>query len=81
MWNLNEVTAIEYVSDYCYGIVFDDNTAAVLNFSEQLERGPVFAALRDLNLFKQARIEGAPSPGQMALMSPLKRFTRSVKKS
>ena len=58
MWNLNEVTKIEYQSDYSFLIVFDDNTSAVIDFSEYIERGPVFAPLRDPEFFRQARIEG-----------------------
>ena len=58
MWNLNEVTQIEYVSGYSYLVVFDDGARAVVDFSEYLERGPVFAPLRDLRFFRQARIEG-----------------------
>ena len=58
MWNLNDVTRIQYESDYSFLIVFDDETSAVIDFSEYLERGPVFAPLRDREYFQQARIEG-----------------------
>ncbi len=58
MWNLNDVIDIEYVSGYCYRVVFDDRTSAVVDFSEYLDGGPVFAPLRDPNFFRQARIEG-----------------------
>jgi hypothetical protein len=58
MWNLNEVVEIRYVAGYLYRIVFDDNTSAVIDFSEYLDHGPVFAPLRDLNFFQKARIEG-----------------------
>ena len=58
MWNLNEVVEIEYTSGYSYRIVFDDNTSAVIDFSEYLDGGPVFAPLRDLDFFQKARIEG-----------------------
>ena len=58
MWDFNEVTKIEYQSDYSFLIVFDDNTSAVIDFSEYLQRGPVFAPLRDPEFFRQARIEG-----------------------
>jgi hypothetical protein len=58
MWNLNDVTKIEYRSDYSYLVVFDDNTRAVIDFADYLERGPVFAPLRDPEFFRQARIEG-----------------------
>lgn len=58
MWNLNDVSKIEYKSGYCYRITFDDNTSAVIDFSEYLDRGPVFVPLRNLDFFRQARIDG-----------------------
>jgi hypothetical protein len=58
MWNLNEVKQIEYVSGYSYLIVFDNDVRAVIDFADYLQRGPVFAPLRDLQFFQQARIEG-----------------------
>ena len=58
MWNLNDVCEIEYQTGYSYRIVFDDGANAVVDFSEYLDRGPVFAPLRNVALFKQAKIEG-----------------------
>ena len=58
MWDLNEVIEIEYKSEYSFRIVFDDNTSAVIDFTDYLQRGPVFAPLRDPSFFRQARIEG-----------------------
>ena len=58
MWNLNDVTRIEYRSEYSYFIEFDDGVKAVIDFSDYLDRGPIFAPLRDLNIFRQARIDG-----------------------
>ena len=58
MWNFNDVKRIEYKSGYSYLIEFDDGVSAVIDFSEYLERGPVFTPLRDLEKFRQARIEG-----------------------
>ena len=57
MWDLNDVESIQYQSNYCYKIVSDDGTNAVIDFEEYLAKGPVFAPLRDLDLFKQATIE------------------------
>lgn len=54
MWDLNDVESIQYQSNYCYKIVFDDGTNAVIDFEEYLAKGPVFAPLRDLDLFKRA---------------------------
>jgi hypothetical protein len=58
MWNLNDVVEIEYTPDYSYRITFDDNISAVIDFSEYLDGGPVFAPLRDLEFFQKAQIEG-----------------------
>ncbi len=58
MWNLNNVEEIECQTDYSFLVVFDDGTRAVLDFSDYLERGPVFAPLRDPAFFRQAKIEG-----------------------
>jgi hypothetical protein len=57
MWNCNEVKRIEYKSGYSYLIEFDDGVRAVVDFSEYLRRGPVFEALRDPHVFRQARID------------------------
>ncbi|MBU4201185.1 MAG: DUF2442 domain-containing protein [Verrucomicrobia bacterium] len=58
MWNLNDVQQIEYKSGYSFLIVFDDRTSAVVDFSEYLQRGPIFAPLKNPDFFRQARIEG-----------------------
>lgn len=58
MWNLNEVIKIEYRSNYSFLIVFDDDTRAVIDFSEYLQRGPIFAPLKNRHFFRQAKIEG-----------------------
>jgi hypothetical protein len=58
MWNLNDIKQIEYKSGYSFLIVFDDGISAVIDFSDYLRRGPMFAPLRDPAYFRQARIEG-----------------------
>jgi len=58
MWNLNEVTALEYRDGYVYHVVFDDGMEADVDLSEYVGKGPVFAPLRDLAYFRTARIEG-----------------------
>jgi hypothetical protein len=58
MWNLNEVKRIAYTSEYRYLVEFDDGVRAVIDFSDYLRRGPVFAPLQDLQFFRSARIEG-----------------------
>lgn len=58
MWDFNDVTRIRYKGDYTYHIAFDDGLTGDVDFSPYLDRGPVFAALRDLDLFRRAKIEG-----------------------
>jgi hypothetical protein len=58
MWNMNDICEIEYQSGYCYRIVFDNGVASVVDFSKYLDSGPVFEPLRNLDYFKQAKIEG-----------------------
>jgi hypothetical protein len=58
MWNLNDVAEIEYTSGYCYRVTFDDDTSAIVDFSEYLDGGPVFVPLQDLDFFKRAKIDG-----------------------
>ena len=58
MWNLNDVTRLQYEFGHSFLVVFDDDTSAVIDFSEYLDHGPVFAPLRDLDFFRRARIEG-----------------------
>lgn len=58
MWNLNDVTRIEYKSGYSFLVAFDDGVNAVIDLSDYIRRGPVFAPLRDPAFFRQARIEG-----------------------
>lgn len=58
MWNMNEVTGIEYRKDYVYHIVFDDGSEGDMDFSEYFDKGPIFAPLKDLEVFKKGMIEG-----------------------
>jgi hypothetical protein len=58
MWDLNEVIRIEYKGGYVYHILFDNNVSGEVDFAGHLGKGPVFHALRDLELFSRARIEG-----------------------
>ena len=58
MWQLNDVTNIEYREGYVYRITFDDGMSGDVDFTDYLSLGPVFAPLRELSYFRQARIEG-----------------------
>mgnify|MGYP006290935887 CR=1 FL=1 len=58
MWDMNDVIDIIYKSDYVYHVVFDDGTSGDIDFTEYLNKGPIFALLKDQNFFKQATIEG-----------------------
>ncbi len=58
MWKLNDIVSIEYCREYVYHIVFDDGMEGDVDFSEYLEKGPVFEPFRDPEFFRKARIEG-----------------------
>ena len=58
MWNMNEVTSIEYRDGYTFHVVFDDGLEGDVCLAEYVGKGPVFAPLRDVAYFRQARIEG-----------------------
>lgn len=58
MWNFNSITKLEYKSDYSYLVVFDDETSALVDFSDYIHKGAIFSPLEDLQFFKQAKIEG-----------------------
>jgi len=58
MWNLNEVTSIEYREGYVYHVVFDDGLEGDIDLNGYIGNGPVFSPLRDLDYFRKARIEG-----------------------
>ena len=58
MWQLNDVTSIEYRQGYTYRITFDDGMSGDVDFTEYLSLGPIFVPLRELSYFRQARIEG-----------------------
>ncbi|MGA2064046.1 MAG: DUF2442 domain-containing protein [Thermoguttaceae bacterium] len=58
MWDLNDVTSVEYRQGYVYHITFDDGVQGDVDFSEYIGRGPVFEPLAELSFFKSARVEG-----------------------
>lgn len=58
MWNMNDVTKIEYKGNFTYHIIFDDGKNGDVDFSEYIGKGPVFEPLQDIEFFRQATIEG-----------------------
>ena len=58
MWEMNEVTRVEYCGEYVYRVSFDDGLEGEIDFSDYLSRGPIFEPLKDKALFSQATVEG-----------------------
>jgi len=57
MWNFNEIISLEYKSSYIFHIKFDDGCEGDLDFSEYLNKGPIFDPLKEISFFKEAKIE------------------------
>ena len=58
MWNMNDVTEIEYKDEYVYHIVFNDGLRGDVDFSGYFSKGPIFAPLKEKALFESAIIDG-----------------------
>lgn len=58
MWNMNDIVQITYKERYVYHILFDDGSHGNIDFTEYLDKGPIFEPLKDLAFFRQATIEG-----------------------
>ena len=54
----HDVTEMRILDGYKLQLTFDDGTSAVIDFEEYLDKGTVFAPLKDLDFFKKAKIEG-----------------------
>ena len=57
MWDMNEVTKVEYRGAYVYHITFDDGLEGDVDFSVYLSRGPVFESLKNPTLFSRAAVQ------------------------
>ena len=55
---MNDIVRVQHVRDYVCHVEFDDGLSGEIDLAAYLERGPVFAALADIGLFKQVGIEG-----------------------
>jgi hypothetical protein len=53
---LVDVVEVRYVRDYTVWVKFDDETAGEVDLSSSL-RGPVFEPLRNVEYFKQVRVD------------------------
>lgn len=58
MWDMNDVTKINYKNKYIYNITFDDGVSGDVDFSKYINKGSIFAPLRNKEFFKKAIIEG-----------------------
>ena len=58
MWNMNDVISLEYKENYTFYIVFDNGMAGNIDFSEYINKGAIFAPLKNKDFFKKASIEG-----------------------
>ncbi|MCL5674151.1 MAG: DUF2442 domain-containing protein [Candidatus Omnitrophica bacterium] len=57
MWNFNDVKTIKHRNGYIFYIVFDDGLEGEIDFSEYLNKGPVFEPLKNVSFFSAAHVE------------------------
>ncbi len=58
MWNMNEIVSIKYQKEYTYFIKFHDGNFGNVDFSEYINKGPIFKPLKNLHFFESAAIDG-----------------------
>lgn len=58
MWNMNDVVKIHFKDKYIYNITFDNGVTGDVDFSNYIDKGPIFAPLKNREFFKKAAIEG-----------------------
>lgn len=57
MWDMNDITAIEYRDMYTYWVQFDNGVSGEIDLKPYLA-GEIFESVRDFAFFKQAMIDG-----------------------
>ena len=55
---LYDVINAEYIESYKLKIEFEDGSAGIVDFSDYLEKGGVFAKFKDLDFFKNFIVSG-----------------------
>lgn len=58
MTRVSHIISISYRKDYIYRVNFEGGATGEVDFTDYLELGPVFAPLKDMTYFRQARLEG-----------------------
>ena len=58
MWDMNDVAEINYKDGYIFHITFDNGVSGDVDFSEYINKGPIFTPLKNKKFFKKAIIEG-----------------------
>ena len=58
MWDMNDVISINYKAGYTFHIVFDNGVAGNVDLLEYINKGPIFAPLKNKDFFKKATIDG-----------------------
>jgi hypothetical protein len=58
MTRVAHIISIVYRKDYIYRVNFEGGATGDVDFTDYLELGPVFAPLKDISYFRQARLEG-----------------------
>ena len=58
MWDMNDITRVRHVRGYVCYIEFDDGSSGEVDLTAYLDKGPILAALADIDFFKRVGIEG-----------------------
>ena len=80
MRTLCDVKAIEYRHGRVFRITFEDGPQGEVDFSEYLDKGPIFEPLKEDARFPRARIEGTSSRGRTVRISHPRPSARRLKR-